>query len=100
MGFLNKVFGIVSFKSLQKQIDAGKDPIAVTCRSDAKAVKVEDFMKSKGYYLRKERDNTTTNTSYSNIPIQNQSGQNIPISVGSASTSQQVSIVLVFSKQK
>lgn len=97
MGFLNKAFGIVSFKQLQKEIDAGKDPIAVTCRSDEKAVKVEDFMKAHGYYLRKQRDKINTNTSYSGTPM---SQNNNTVTFGSTSTSQSVSIVLVFSKQK
>ncbi|MDR0674767.1 MAG: hypothetical protein LBF36_00640 [Mycoplasmataceae bacterium] len=96
MNFLNKVFGVVSFKALQKQIDKGIDPIAVKCSSDEKAVKVEDFMKARGYYLRKERDNTTTNTSFTDVPISNRSN----INIGSTSTSQSVSITLVFSKQK
>ncbi|MDR1234526.1 MAG: hypothetical protein LBJ97_00370 [Mycoplasmataceae bacterium] len=95
MGFWNKAFGIVSFKALQKQIDTGKDPIAVTCKSDEKAVKVEDFMKVRGYYLRKQRDNTTTDTTYVGTPTVNKN-----IISGSASTSQSVSIVLVFSKQQ
>jgi hypothetical protein len=52
-------------------------------------------MKVRGYYLRKQRDNTTTDTTYVGTPTVNKN-----IISGSASTSQSVSIVLVFSKQQ
>jgi hypothetical protein len=85
---------------LQKQIDMGKDPISVTCRSDFKVVKVEDFMKERGYYLRKQRERTNTHTTYSDRSLNHNRRSRSSTYIGNSVTSSDTQIILVFSKNK